>query len=121
MRCRTPLFALAMLAAVVVAPALHAQELKYDAQSLDPAGAAPTPKAKADKNKKKTQQTPAPAAGVSVTKPAKPGGDRQFGELEGWSPGKTPPKPKDNDGPSAPTRGPVSVGPSGNVGVGLPF
>lgn len=114
MRSRTPLLILAMLAGIVVAPALHAQDLQYSAESLDP-GAASTPKAKKGK---KAQQTQAPAG---AAKPTKPGGDRQFGELEGWSPGKTPPKSKDDNSPAAPGTGPVSVSPTGNLGVGLPF
>jgi hypothetical protein len=118
MRSRKPLLILAALAGFIVAPALHAQELRYDAQSLDPSGAAATPKAKKGR---KAQETATPS-GTATAKPAKPGGDRQFGELEGWSPGKTPPKAKeDNSSPSAPSKGPVSVGPSGNLGVGLPF
>jgi opacity protein-like surface antigen len=48
--------------------------------------------------------------------------NRQFGELEGWSPGKSPPKKKEEDkssrlGGSAP----VSMTPSGGMAVGMPF
>lgn len=118
MRRRTPLLILVMLAGVAAASALHAQELQYDVQSLDPKGGASIPKAKKGK---RAQQTAAPAGGPVAAKPARPGGDRQFGELEGWSPGKAPPKPKEDGSSAAPGRGPVSVSPTGNLGVGLPF
>ena len=62
-------------------------------------------------------------AGATAAKPSgKPGGDRQFGELEGWSPGKEPPKAeKKDETPKEPSRGPVGITPSGNMSVGLPF
>ena len=118
MRSRTPLVIAALFAGVLVAPALSAQEAQYDAKGLEVTGAAPQ-KPKKAKAAKKTA-TPAEA---QPTKTGKPGGDRQFGELEGWSPGKAPPKAEDKEtssGPSRPATG-VSVTPSGNLGIGLPF
>ncbi|HXY57031.1 MAG TPA: hypothetical protein VEH76_00455 [Methylocystis sp.] len=118
MRSRTPLVIAALFAGVLVAPALDAQELQhglqYDGTALDAAGAKP-------KKAKPGKKTVAPAE-AQPAKTGKPGGDRQFGELEGWSPGKTPPKPeeKDTSGPARPAT-PVNVTPSGNLGIGLPF
>ena len=76
-------------------------------------GAASKPKAKKPKQA-------APAA--TAAKPTgKPGGDRQFGELEGWSPGKAPPKEKKDETPAEAAKGAVGITPSGNMSVGLPF
>jgi len=116
MRSRSLILFAAVLAGALASPALCAQELQYDTKALDPSGATTTPKAKKGRQAKPAQT---PAAAVKSTKP---GGDRQFGELEGWSPGKAPPKEKDQDGgPATPGKGPVSVSPTGNLGVGLPF
>jgi hypothetical protein len=118
MRFRGKLLAAVLLTGVVAASAVLAQELSLDPKALDSTGAASKPK--------KSKQAAAPAgtaAKPTAAKPTgKPGGDRQFGELEGWSPGKEPPKAeKKDDGPAAPTKGPVGVTPSGNMSVGLPF
>jgi hypothetical protein len=94
-----------------------AQE-SFDPSALDTKGD-PAQGAKAKGKKAAHQKEAAPAA-----KPAKPGasGDRQFGELEGWSPGKAPPKDKaDEPAANDSKKGPVSVSPSGNMSVGLPF
>ena len=48
--------------------------------------------------------------------------NRQFGELEGWSPGKSPPKKKDkSDDTPRFGRAPVNMNSSGGMGVGMPF
>ena len=114
MRFRGRLLATVLLAGVVAAPAVLAQELSVDPKALDPSGAASKPKAK------KPKQAAAP--GATAAKPTgKPGGDRQFGELEGWSPGKAPPKEEKEEDPAGPAKGAVGITPSGNMSVGLPF
>ena len=114
MRFRGRLLAAVLLSGVVAAPAVLAQELSLDPKALNSTGAASKPKAK------KPKQAAAP--GATAAKPTgKPGGDRQFGELEGWSPGKEPPKEKKDETPAGPAKGPVGVTPSGNMSVGLPF
>ena len=93
MRFRGRLLATVLLTGVVAAPAVLAQELSVDPKALDSSGAASKPKAK------KPKQAAAP--GATAAKPTgKPGGDRQFGELEGWSPGKAPPKEKKDETPA---------------------
>ncbi len=115
MRFRGRLLAAVLLSGVVAAPAVLAQEeLSVDPKALDSTGAASKPKAK------KPKQAAAPGA-TAPKATGKPGGDRQFGELEGWSPGKEPPKEKKDETPAAPAKGPVGVTPSGNMSVGLPF
>lgn len=94
-----------------------AQQLQVDPNALDTSGAVSTsPKAK----KAKAQQSP--RAGAQQQQQGG-GGNRQFGELEGWSPGKAPPgKVKEAEQPSSPSgKMPVGVSPSGNMSVGLPF
>jgi hypothetical protein len=114
MHFRGKLLAAVLLTGVVAAPAVLAQELSVDPKALDSSGAASKPKAK------KPKQAAAP--GATAPKPTgKPGGDRQFGELEGWSPGKAPPKEDKKDEPAAAAKGPVGITPSGNMSVGLPF
>jgi len=114
MRFRGRLLTAALLMGVVAAPAVLAQELSVDPKALDATGAASKPKPK------KPKQATAPAA--TAAKPTgKPGGDRQFGELEGWSPGKAPPREQKDETPSAASKGPVGISPSGNMSVGLPF
>jgi hypothetical protein len=105
------------------APAAIAQELQVDPGALSANGSVqPTTKRKGKKG------ADAAATQSGGSRPAaQPGGpNRQFGELEGRSPGKAPPKPKDKYDPatpSAPSGGkmPVGVSPSGNMSVGLPF
>lgn len=90
-----------------------------DPSRLDPAAAGAT-KAKPKKNK---QQQASTGQAATPGKPA-PGKaeNRQFGELEGWSPGKSPPKKekKDDDTPRF-GRAPVNMGNGGNMSVGMPF
>ena len=113
MRFPGRLLAAAALLAVTAAVAVKAEELRLDPSALDAnAGSAAKPKAKKGA-KAKTEAT---------AKPAKARSDRQFGELEGWSPGKTPPKEKQDETPSSePAKAPVSLSPSGNPSIGLPF
>jgi hypothetical protein len=112
-----------LIAALVIgagAPLAVAQELQLDPKALDVSGAAASATAK---RKGKKSDAAAPQADG---KPQAGGPNRQFGELEGWSPGKAPPKPKDKYDPE-PTAGkkeggmPVGMSPSGNMSVGLPF
>ncbi len=98
-----------------------AQELQLDPKALDTSGASVQVKRKGKKG--------ADAAAAQAAQPGKGGAassgpNRQFGELEGWSPGKAPPKPKDSrdaepQSSSKPSN--VGVSPSGHMSVGLPF
>lgn len=93
-----------------------------DPSVLDTTDAQPEGKAKA-KKKSAQQKPPQQQPSAPQAKGAKPGGDRQFGELEGWSPGKRPNADKDSQGQSgsdskAP---PLSMSPSGKPSVGLTF
>jgi hypothetical protein len=131
MRCARR-FGGSLLAAVFLAgtAAAVAQEVQFDSKALDTkaldtsgASAAPAKRKgkKAAAAPDSQPQQPAAQGG------AKPGANRQFGELEGWSPGKEPPKPKDKYDPDAKSAtspaaaGRVNVTPSGNMNVGLPF
>jgi len=110
-----------LIAAYLIAgsfQAASAQQLQADPGAPDASGSVTTqPKAK----KAKAQQSPRASAGQQ---PQGSGGNRQFGELEGWSPGKAPPggKPKEEE-KSSQSKGalPIGVSPSGNMSVGLPF
>ncbi|MGJ0504842.1 MAG: hypothetical protein ACR65X_14090 [Methylocystis sp.] len=99
--------------------AASAQQLQVDPGALDASGAVSAqPKAK----KAKAQQSQRGAQQQQGS-----GGNRQFGELEGWSPGKPAspggkPKEKEDETPSSPNgKLPIGVSPSGNMSVGLPF
>ncbi|QGM44757.1 hypothetical protein [Methylocystis heyeri] len=118
MRFRGSLLVAALMVGVLAAPLAHAEELSLDAQSLDTSGVPAKSKGKKASKAKQQQNAPTAAAKASGT----PGGDRQFGELEGWSPGKAPPKKKEDDNSSSgPAKGPVGVSPTGSMSVGLPF
>lgn len=96
-----------------------AQDLQIDPKALDTSGASVQVKRK---GKKGADATAPQAAG----KPAANGPNRQFGELEGWSPGKAPPKTREElqreqETSSSSPKGGAVMSPSGNVGVGLPF
>lgn len=101
--------------------AARAQELQFDPRALDASGAATPAKTKG----KKANAQPG-VGGSAAGKPSANGPNRQFGELEGWSPGKAPPakpgevkKPeKTEEETKAP---PIGMSPSGNMSVGLPF
>ncbi len=107
-----------------------AQELQIDTKALDTAGIVSTHPAK---NKKRKS---APIAGAETNAGAADqsghAANRQFGELEGWSPGKEPPPSryavkKHNDidsqsegGAIKPTVRPTGMS-GGNVGMGMSF
>ena len=110
------------IAAGLGAPIALAQEVQLDPNALDlPAPAKPAGK--------KAKGAAAPTTAGAAAQPqaqqgGKPRPDRQFGELEGWSPGKEPPKPKDapNAGASSTSNSmPVKVSPGGNMGTGFSF
>ena len=106
-----------------VGGAAVAQELQLDPKALDTTGAATSVSTKRGKGKKGAPAADAATAPQAAGKPAANGPNRQFGELEGWSPGKAPPKPKDKDDHTTPSMGkpPVSMTPSGNMGTGFAF
>jgi hypothetical protein len=117
MRLR-PHFSIAVvLALATVSGAAMAQEW-----SLDTGGAAvSSAPAKGKKSKPQSAVRPDNAS----SKPDKSGKveNRQFGELEGWSPGKSPPKKKDKDDdtPRFGGRAPVNMNSNGGMAVGMPF
>ncbi len=90
----------------------YALELSVDAHALD-ASVVSKPQGK---------KSPKSQGAKSDSKPGKTP-DRQFGELEGWSPGKAPPgqKKEETEGRFSNSKVPVSVTPSGGMAVGLPF
>ncbi len=93
-----------------------------DPALLDTGDAKPEGKAKA--KKKGAQQKPQqPQSSAPQAKSGKPGGDRQFGELEGWSPGKNPNggNKGGDEGSSSGSKVPLSMSPSGKPAVGLSF
>ncbi|MGD9658405.1 MAG: hypothetical protein AB7U61_12360 [Methylocystis sp.] len=108
-----------VLAAFLIAAApqaASAQQLQVDPSALDASGAVSTaPKAKKAKAQQSQRGGAAQQQGGA--------GNRQFGELEGWSPGKTPPgKEKAAETPNSPSgKMPIGMSPSGNMSVGLPF
>lgn len=125
MRSRARLFRGSLLVAAFLigagAQAAVAQELQLDPKALDTSGGSSVQvkrKGKKGGADAAPQTAPAGKAGAASSGP-----NRQFGELEGWSPGKAPPKPKDSRDPDpAPDRtNNVNVTPSGNMSVGLPF
>jgi hypothetical protein len=121
MRSCTPLFRGSLLAAaLLIAASAAAQELQLDPKALDTSGASSV---QVKRKGKKGADAAAPQAGPSGKAGAAGGPNRQFGELEGWSPGKEPPKPKDGKDSSSTSSKPTGVGvsPSGNMSVGLPF
>lgn len=121
MRSRPLLLVAAIFAFSSALPLSAGAEDALDPSRLDPAAAGAAAKAKPKKNK---QQQASSGQAAAPGKPA-PGKaeNRQFGELEGWSPGKSPPKKekKDDDTPRFGGRAPVSMGNNGNMSVGMPF
>jgi len=107
------------LATILGAASAQAQELQLDPHAFDaPAVAKP------DGKKAKGSVAPSNPAASTQHQGGKPRPDRQFGELEGWSPGKEPPKPKDapNTGSSGSSNSmPVKMSPGGNMGTGFTF
>lgn len=123
---RAGLFGGSLLTAVFLAGTglAVAQDVQFDSKALDTGGAAVAPAKRKGKKAATPEAQQPPAQGAQGA--SKNGPNRQFGELEGWSPGKAPPNPKDKDGSNAnaPASGgkpAVSVTPSGNMNVGLPF
>ena len=110
MRFRGSLAIPALMLGVFCACTAAAQDASFDSKALDAAVSTTKPKGKKAKAEVKPAEKPGKAQ------------DRQFGELEGWSPGKAPPKKKEDERPtSSGIKPPVSVSPSGNMSVGLPF
>ncbi len=117
MRRRNRLMISLLFLGAMAAPGAMAQELSVDANSLDTSGvAAKAPGKKAPKSRSSEQG--AKSEGKAGKAP-----DRQFGELEGWSPGKAPPseKKEEKEGRFSKGKAPVNVTPSGGMAVGLPF
>lgn len=115
MRWRPHLTIAAVLAFVVFGSAARAQDWSVDTKALDASGA----QSKAKKGKQQAAAKPDDSA-----KPNQKGKveNRQFGELEGWSPGKSPPKKKEDEKDSRfGGKAPVSMTPSGGMSVGMPF
>ena len=121
---------LAAVAAAFNAVAV-AQELQIDTKALDTSGIVSTHPTKSKKNK-------AALGGEPQTNGAKDqpahAANRQFGELEGWSPGKEPPPSKyavkkRDDAAAGDQSGSSVIKPSvrptgmsgGNVGMGMSF
>lgn len=119
-RFRGPLLVLAVLAGAGFSAA-RGQELQVDSKALDATALDPAAAGAVKGKGKKAKAQQAPQA-QQAGKPATGGPNRQFGELEGWSPGKAPPKPADREHGGAPLKGTgLGVSPSGNMSVGLPF
>jgi hypothetical protein len=114
MRLRPRLSIAVVLAAAALFGSATAQEPEW---KLDTGVSAP-----AKGKKAKLQQTATRPNGAAKPDkgPAK-AENRQFGELEGWSPGKSPPKKKEKGDDSSLGRGPVNMNPTGNMAIGMPF
>jgi hypothetical protein len=108
-----------------------AQELQIDTNALDTSGSVVTHPAKSKKNK--AVHGAEPQIGGAKDQPAH-AANRQFGELEGWSPGKEPPPSKyavkkRDDAAAGDQSGSSVIKPSvrptgmsgGNVGMGMSF
>ena len=117
-----PLVLVALLSAAGPAAQAQAQELQLDPKALDPSGASSVKPAKV--KKARAPQGTGDATGAKPAGAQQGGPNRQFGELEGWSPGKAPPKAEKDTrgGAAAPPKGAgIGMSPSGNMSVGLPF
>jgi hypothetical protein len=117
MRYREALVISLLFLGVMAYQSASAQEFSVDPNALDQTGGS----AHAGKKAAKARRS-APAAKADEKKGK--GDNRQFGELEGWSPGKTPPKPKEKDEPTSKFGNrsvPVNMTPSGGMAVGMPF
>ncbi|HEY8259803.1 MAG TPA: hypothetical protein VIG55_01205 [Methylosinus sp.] len=111
MRLRSPLSIAVVLALATMPGAASAQDW-----TLDTSGAATAAAAKGKKAR------PEATASAKPEKGAGKGENRQFGELEGWSPGKSPPKKKEKeDDTPRYGRAPVNMNSTGGMGVGMPF
>jgi hypothetical protein len=116
-------------ASVVFDSVTIAQELQIDTNALDTSGIVSTHPAKS----KKSKATPKAEAQSNGEQPSH-AANRQFGELEGWSPGKEPPPSKyavkkRDEAAEGSQSGAGSIKPSvrptgmsgGNVGMGMSF
>jgi hypothetical protein len=105
------------LTSLAVAPA-QAQE------TFDPSKLATTPATPggAKTKTKKSGQQPQPTTGQQP-RSGKAGGDRQFGELEGWTPGHAAPAGQGGKSEEKSTDGgaPMSLSPSGQPSMGFRF
>jgi hypothetical protein len=110
------ILAAAALSAALAVPAVRAQDFQLDTRALDPSLAG-----KPAGKKAKGSVAPAGAAPTASKQGGKPPADRQHGELEGWSPGKSPPSPEEKDANGGSGRPSVTMTPSGNVGTGFSF
>ena len=121
MRSRACFFrGLLLIAALLFGAAATAEELSVDPNAFD-ASSVTTAKTKTKGKKAAVRAHGGATAGVSGQPGKTP--DRQLGELEGWSPGKAPPKKKEDEPSDRSGSGttPVSVSPSGGMSVGVPF
>jgi hypothetical protein len=117
MRCREGLVISFLFLGAMAYQGAGAQEFSVDPNALDQTSGTTHGGRKAAKARRA-----APSA--KADEKSGKGDNRQFGELEGWSPGKSPPKPKEKDEPTGKFGNrsvPVNVTPSGGMGVGMPF
>lgn len=123
MRLRSHLSIAAVLFIVVFSGAASAQDWSLDTNALG-AGSA-SAKGRKAKPQNRLEVADPGAAKLGLSKGDKGAGkvdNRQFGELEGWSPGKSPPKKKEKEDDSPRFgRAPVNMNSSGGMGVGMPF
>jgi hypothetical protein len=121
MRFRRSLAISVLLLGALSLQGAFAQELSLDPNSLDTTGGANN--ATSEKPARKKAAKPRAAAPSAKADDKAKAENRQFGELEGWSPGKAPPKPKKDEAPTSKFGGsaPVGVTPSGGMSVGMPF
>ncbi len=124
------------LSLTVIAAAFNtvalAQELQFDTKALDTSGVVSTHPTK-NKRSRAVPKTEAQTSSGANEQPGH-GANRQFGELEGWSPGKEPPQSKyavkkrddaaaggqSEGGAIKPTVRPTGMS-GGNVGMGMSF
>ena len=119
MRCRESLVISVLFLGAMAFQGVSAQELSVDPNALNSTGVS------AKHTGKKAAKTRGAAPSAKADDKGGKAENRQFGELEGWSPGKAPPKPKEKEEPKSKFGGsgapPVSVSPSGGMAVGMPF
>lgn len=115
MRLRPHLSVAAVLVLLAFGSVARAQDWSVETKALD----ASTAQSKAKKSKQQTAAKPDDSAKSNQKGKVE---NRQFGELEGWSPGKSPPKGKQEEkGSRFGDKAPVSMSPSGGMSVGMPF
>jgi hypothetical protein len=130
MRLRSHLSIAAVLFIVVFSGAASAQDLSLDTNALGAGSASAKGRKAKPQNRLEVADPGAAKLGLSKGDKGASKGDkgagkvdnRQFGELEGWSPGKSPPKKKEKEDDSPRFgRAPVNMNSSGGMGVGMPF